>query len=54
MLAEARKAWELKKPLAQVLHDKSWKSADKVMYLPIYMISLLKPTALPEKMIYKN
>ena len=38
---------------AYVFNDKSWKSADKVMYLPIYMTFLLKPTALPEKMIYE-
>ena len=40
-------------PRAYVFNDKSWKSADRIMYLPIYMISLLKPTALPEKMIYE-
>ena len=40
-------------PQAYVFNDKSWKSADRIMYLPIYITSLLKPTALPEKMIYE-
>ena len=40
-------------PRAFVFNDKSWKTLDRISYLPIYMLSLFKPPALPEKMIFE-
>lgn len=39
-------------PQAFVFNDKTWKSEDRILYLPAYMIAFLKPTALPDHMIY--
>lgn len=41
-------------PQAFVFNDKTWKSEDRILYLPAYMIAFLKPTALPDHMIYDN
>lgn len=38
---------------AFVFNDKAWKRNGKIMYLPVYMLSLLKPTPLPGKMIFE-
>ena len=40
-------------PQAFVFNDKVWKSAERILYLPVYMIAFLKPVPLPEKMIYE-
>ena len=40
-------------PQAFVFNDKSWKTQNRVTYLPIYMLSLFSPTPLPEKMIFE-
>ena len=38
---------------AFVFNDKVWKSAERILYLPVYMVAFLKPVPLPEKMIYE-
>ena len=39
-------------PQAFVFNDKASKTEDRISYLPIYLLSFLKPTPLPEKMIF--
>jgi len=40
-------------PQAFVFNDKHWKTEGPVTYLPIYMLMFLRPSALPEKMIFE-
>ena len=39
-------------PQAFVFNDKASKTDGPISYLPIYLLSFLKPTPLPEKMIF--
>lgn len=39
-------------PKAYVFNDDVWKSTDRILYLPVYMVDFFRPTPLPEKMIY--
>ena len=38
---------------AFVFNDKAWKSTERILCLPVYMVAFLKPVPLPEKMIYE-
>ena len=40
-------------PQALIFNDKASKTGDRISYLPIYLLSFLKPTPLPEKMIFE-
>ena len=39
-------------PQAFVFNDKASKTEDRISYLPIYLLPFLRPTPLPEKMIF--
>ena len=39
-------------PQAFVFNDKASKTEGHISYLPIYLLSFLKPTPLPKKMIF--
>ena len=40
-------------PQAFVFNDKTSKTEDRISYLPIYLLPFLRPTSLPEKMIFE-
>ena len=47
--------WVLPKLPTQsfVFNDKTARTEDQISYLPIYLLSFLRPTPLPEKMIFE-